>query len=547
MTQEQKKLLEAAKKKVKLIVLKKMLQSVGVSTTGDGSSLLAQDSRSKESQLENASIVAALVAGMTRGMRSIYVSVEIAEYVALLQKYELLDGTATLADKLDAMPRTKSKEANRVRDALAKKARSAAVESSPVDEDDDDEDDYEDDAIDEYQDALREQEEKEDGVQKRTKQLREKRIEGVAVWVAAKHAALPRNPSARSRAAGLAKVAREEAKEKDGRPTETALKAYLSEENLITTGSMDELASRALNPTEHDQITVKPDSRASLVAFLRAHQVFVPTGIKVDQAEEAALVVAQFLHSDEENSDDNDPLDAVPPVLRSRVEGDPPPDNFRSSNLFDALKIKYPEKAKRRAPTTDAKKKKKKKKTRDQGLATPGQASGMSAPSESDFASVTSSGKPTAKVSAPRGRRKTSPQDRANTIKPSELKNATETLKRKAAEVSIKGNDSGVDAVVIVRRKVGESFEWEIAGGQSEASAKQLVTSAARIIFKGTGDERAAKEYRETKKVKALTVVDASATLKASAEMSSKKKTAANRTYLGDITPKNASGIVREL
>ena len=171
----------------------------------------------------------------------------------------------------------------------------------------------------------------------------------------------------------------------------------------------------------------------------------------------------------------------------------------------------------------------------------------MSAPSESDFASVTSSGKPTAKVSAPRGRRKTSPQDRANTIKPSELKNATETLKRKAAEVSIKGNDSGVDAVVIVRRKVGESFEWEIAGGQSEASAKQLVTSAARIIFKGTGDERAAKEYRETKKVKALTVVGASATLKASAEMSSKKKTAANRTCLGDITPKNASGIVREL
>jgi hypothetical protein len=178
LTQEQKKLLEAAKKKVKLIVLKKMLQSVGVSTTGDGSSLLAQDSRSKESQLENASIVAALVAGMTRGMRSIYVPVEIAEYAALLQKYELLDGTATLADKLDAMPRTKSKEANRVRDALAKKARSAAVESSPVDEYDDDDDDDEDDAIDEYQDALREQEEKEDGVQKRTKQLREKTHRG---------------------------------------------------------------------------------------------------------------------------------------------------------------------------------------------------------------------------------------------------------------------------------------------------------------------------------------------------------------------------------
>ena len=120
--------------------------------------------------------MAALAAGMTRGMRSIYVPAEIAEYVALLQKYELLDGTATLADKLDAMPRTKSKEANRVRDALAKKARSAAVESSPVDEDDDDDD--EDDAIDEYQDALREQEEKEDGVQKRTKQLREKTHRG---------------------------------------------------------------------------------------------------------------------------------------------------------------------------------------------------------------------------------------------------------------------------------------------------------------------------------------------------------------------------------
>ena len=163
----------------------------------------------------------------------------------------------------------------------------------------------------------------------------------MTVWVAAKHAALPRNPSARSRAAGLAKVAREEAKDKDRRPTETALKAYLSEKNLITTGSMDELASRALNPTELDQITVKPDSKASLIAFLHANQVFVPTGIKVDQAEEAALVVAQFLHSNEENFDGNDPLDAVPPVVRSRVEGDPPTDSFRPSNLLDALKIKY--------------------------------------------------------------------------------------------------------------------------------------------------------------------------------------------------------------
>ena len=69
-------MLEVAKKKVKLSVLKRVLQSVGVSTTGDGSSLLAPDSRSKESQLENASIVAALVAGMTRGMRSIYVPAE---------------------------------------------------------------------------------------------------------------------------------------------------------------------------------------------------------------------------------------------------------------------------------------------------------------------------------------------------------------------------------------------------------------------------------------------------------------------------------------
>ena len=56
-----------------------------------------------------------------------------------------------------------------------------------------------------------------------------------------------------------------------------------------------------------------------------------------------------------------------------------------------------------------------------------------------------------------------------------------------------------------------------------------------------------AETYRKTKKVKAFTIVDASATLKASAELSSKKKTAANRTCLGDITPKNASGIVREL
>ena len=96
----------------------------------------------------------------------------------------------------------------------------------------------------------------------------------------------------------------------------------------------------------------------------------------------------------------------------------------------------------------------------------------MIAHSESDFASATSSGKPTAQVSAPRGRRNTPPHVRAVTIKPSEVNNAKETLKRKASEVTIKGKGAGVDAVVIVRRKVGESFEWEIAGGQSGASAK---------------------------------------------------------------------------
>ena len=56
-----------------------------------------------------------------------------------------------------------------------------------------------------------------------------------------------------------------------------------------------------------------------------------------------------------------------------------------------------------------------------------------------------------------------------------------------------------------------------------------------------------AETYRKTKKVKAFTIVDASATLKAPAELSSKKKTAANRTCLGDITPNNGCGIVREL
>ena len=56
-----------------------------------------------------------------------------------------------------------------------------------------------------------------------------------------------------------------------------------------------------------------------------------------------------------------------------------------------------------------------------------------------------------------------------------------------------------------------------------------------------------AETYRKTKKVKAFTIVDASATLKACTELSSKKKTAANRTCLGDITPNNGCGIVREL
>ena len=111
---EQKKALNDAKKKLKVTDTKKLLKRVGVSTTVDGSSLLADESRSKSSQLSNCAVVAALLGSMTVGARAIAVPSELAGYVELLQEYGLLGDTAALADQLDAMPRTRDSGARHV-------------------------------------------------------------------------------------------------------------------------------------------------------------------------------------------------------------------------------------------------------------------------------------------------------------------------------------------------------------------------------------------------------------------------------------------------
>ena len=73
LTSEQAKQLADAEKAVKVGAVKRFLHSVGVSTAGDGTSLLAKDSRSKDALLKNAATVAALVATLSRGVRAIAV------------------------------------------------------------------------------------------------------------------------------------------------------------------------------------------------------------------------------------------------------------------------------------------------------------------------------------------------------------------------------------------------------------------------------------------------------------------------------------------
>ena len=64
---EHDEVLTSAEKKVNVVTLTKFLSYVGVSTTSKGSSLVAEESRSKQTQLKNAAVVATLLERMAYG------------------------------------------------------------------------------------------------------------------------------------------------------------------------------------------------------------------------------------------------------------------------------------------------------------------------------------------------------------------------------------------------------------------------------------------------------------------------------------------------
>ena len=105
------KIIADAKKKVTVKSMQSLLKSVGVSMSGKGNGILAQENRSKKKLLENAVIVAAIVAAIPVGSsHNIPVSANLAEYVKLLREHNLIEDMDTLKRKLTEMPLTKKKK-----------------------------------------------------------------------------------------------------------------------------------------------------------------------------------------------------------------------------------------------------------------------------------------------------------------------------------------------------------------------------------------------------------------------------------------------------
>jgi len=334
------KIIDDAEKKVTGNDVKSLLKCVGVSTSGKGKGILAQENRSKKTQLENAVIVAAIVVAIpVESSHNIPVSANLAEYVKVLREHNLIEDMATLKSKLTKMPRTRNKEGNAVRDAL--------VMTSGFDADMEAEASGN---TDELQKALRAQKEtdllsaqKENSAIQRKKQLAETRIDQVKEWVA-RFVDTAYRDSSRVRSNRATEVAKSE----DSRPNIRALQAYCRDQGLIPTGTIEVLALRALQPTDDDKVAlVEPKAtKGGHMQFLANNDVYLKQTAKADDVAAKALIVAEYIYS--ETGGDGSLWDTVPEGLKIRIGKDPPSDGFRVTNLYTGLKQNFPAKPKKK-------------------------------------------------------------------------------------------------------------------------------------------------------------------------------------------------------
>ena len=389
------------------------------------------------------------------------------------------------------MPRSKGKDAGNVRDALLKLARKSLEDSTAMEETaegpgSEPENDLE--------AALRVQEEKVNSKATKNAQLRVKRVALVAAW-----AQSIIDSCTSTREAARSRHFSKSSKEKERRPKEEELKAYLRENNLITTGDLDMLALRVLNPTDDDQVVTPPtalpkvDTRVTLLSWLKEKHVHMPSSSKSSNVVEVAKVVASYVHATTGGSGSE--WDCVPEHTRAAVLDDPPPDDYRAQNLYGKLKEKYPPKPQKSAKTKKGAPKKKAK------------SKSAALPTSAECSAVASGTAATTKPVAGRRRAGANAAARKATIKQSELKNAENTVKRKVATFQELA-DGTAEIVVIVRRKhEDKTSSIDIVGGSRDGDAEDLIFMAGKVIHHNKKGGVVGRAYMEKKNVRSFDMV----------------------------------------
>ena len=512
-TLDSQKAIEYARKKIKRKDTQALLKNVGVSTTGKGQGVLGEENRSKDAQLDNAVIVAAIVAGNTaESLPVIPISSPLAKYVQLLKEHGRIEDMTSLREKLLQMPKSKNQEAIRVRDALVK------ISGLDVNMEEGSED------TNDLTRAVRQQKEAELLKAQKNQQLEMERIRQVKEWVTKFENSSTGNNTSRVER----NLASEFVKAVINRPKILAFKAYCRNMGLKTTGAIEELALRVLQPTDEDKAApMEPkDKKVELLKFLGENHVHLKQASKLQEVFAKALIVAEYIFAQTEGN--GNLWNTVPEGLKLRVSNDPPSDGSGVAGRYTTLTQTYPPKLNNRS-----------KNITNEAM--------PDAPSRQELVEIS---RPTTAVpsapSKPRGKRPLDPEKRSKNIKPSEMTNGILTLKKKGGELQLVGGDD-LKVVLILQRRTGENtWKHEVVGGRSEEDAKKIVLTTAQIFRHKQQDNDNGAKYMTDKHVSSFTVSDAAATLKEFDSEKSKKIIKGNRPSLSDLTP-STSSIVKPL
>lgn len=463
-------------------------------------------------------IVAAIVAGNTAdSLPEIPISSPLAKYVQLLKEHGHIVDMTSLREKLLQMPKSRNQEANRVRDALVK------ISGLDVNMEEGSED------TNDLTRAVRQQKEAELLKAQKNQQLKMVRIRQVKEWVTKFENSSTGNNTSRVER----NLASEFVEAVNNRPMILAFKAYCRNMGLKTTGAIEELALRVLQPTDEDKAApMEPkDKKVELLKFLGENHVHLKQASKLQEVFAKALIVAEYIFAQTEGN--GNLWNTVPEGLKLRVSNDPPSDGSGVAGRYTTLTQTYPPKPNNRP-----------KNITNEAM--------PDAPSRKELVEIsrpTTAAPSAAAPSAPsksRGKRPLDPEKRSKNIKPSEMTNGILTLKKKGGELQLIGGDD-LKVVLILQRRTGENtWKHEVVGGRSEEDAKKIVLTTAQIFRHKQQDNDNGANYMTDKHASSFTVSDAAATLKEFDSEKSKKRIKGNRPSLSDLTP-STSSIVKPL